>query len=184
MARLNGTLSDFQLQYDPAEIPKLVAEYMASEGQGDREMEAAGRRIAGGDFSRANFESVCRWKSARPIRLLTNNTDTEIEHALKTAVSAKEVKAAVNALIALSGVAVKMASAILTAIDPKRYTVLDFRALEALGVDDDDDVDFYVLYVEACRSISGKYGVGMRDFDRANWQWSKRKSEARRERGQ
>jgi hypothetical protein len=39
-----------------------------------------------------------------------------------------------------------MTSAILTAIDPDCYTVLDFRALEALGLEDSDDVDFDVLW--------------------------------------
>ncbi len=69
-----------------------------------------------------------------------------------------------------------MASAILTAMDPERYTVLDVRALEALGVKDGDDIDLYVAYVEACRRLAKQYGVTLRDFDRANWQWSKRKS--------
>jgi hypothetical protein len=86
------------------------------------------------------------------------------------------VKEAVNALITLDGVGVKMASAILTAIDPERYTVLDFRALEALNVKNSENVNLYVLYVDACRSMAKEYGVTMRDFDRANWQWSKRKS--------
>ncbi len=69
-----------------------------------------------------------------------------------------------------------MASAILTAINPERYTVLDFRALEAVGLDNNDDIDFYVLYVGACRRLAQNHGVTMRVFDRANWQWSKRKS--------
>ena len=36
--------------------------------------------------------------------------------------------------------------------------------------------ELYVLYVEACRRMAEIYQVGMRDFDRANWQWSKRKA--------
>ena len=72
-----------------------------------------------------------------------------------------------------------MASAILTAIDPERYTVLDVRALEALGVKNSANVDLYIRYVEACRSMAMKYGVKMRDFDRANWRWSKRKAKVR-----
>ena len=68
-----------------------------------------------------------------------------------------------------------MASAILTAIDPEHYTVLDTRALEALGLPDSDDVDFYVLYVDECRRMATNYGATLRGFDRANWQWSKNK---------
>ena len=176
MTRFREGTPNFQLQYDPADIPKLAAEYMAKFGADDQVMEDAGRRIASGDVSRPNLEAICRWKSARRIRLLDKNTDAEIEQALKQAIAAADVKEAVEALITLAGVGVKMASAILTAINPERYTVLDFRALEALNVKNSENVDFYVLYVKACRSMAKKYGITMRDFDRANWQWSKLKS--------
>jgi hypothetical protein len=167
---------NFQLQYDPANIPKLAAEYMANPRANDQVMEDAGRRIASGDFSRPNLEVIYRWKSPRRIRLLGQNTDAEIEQALKQAIGAADAKEAVDALTTLDGVGVKMASAILTAIDPERYTVLDFRALEALNVKDSGNAHLYVVYVEACRSRAKKYGVTMRDFDRANWQWSRSKS--------
>ena len=40
-----------------------------------------------------------------------------------------------------------MASAILPALDPEKYTVIDFRALEALGVADADaNLEFYIRY--------------------------------------
>lgn len=34
------------------------------------------------------------------------------------------------------------------------YTVCDFRASGALGVNDGNDVNFYVAYLKACREIS------------------------------
>ena len=157
---------NFLLQYDPADIPKLAAEYMATFAEADREMETAGRRIASGDFSRTNLEVIYRWKSARRIGLLANNTDSTIAQALQRATSARDVREAVLLLMRLEGVGVKMASAILTAIDPERYTVLDVRALEALGMENSEDIDLYVLYVEACREMARKYGVKMRDLDR------------------
>jgi hypothetical protein len=176
MTRSRKEPPNFQLQYDPADIPKLAAKYMATWAKADGEMEAAGRRIASGELTRTNLEVIYRWKSARRIGLLANNTDATIAQALKRAISAKEVREAVRSLTCLEGVGVKMASAILTAIDPERYTVLDVRALDALGVENSEDIDLYVLYVEACRGMARKYGVKMRDLDRANWQWSKRKS--------
>jgi len=36
--------------------------------------------------------------------------------------------------------------------------------------------NFAACLREACRSMAKKYGVNVRDFDRANWRWSKRKS--------
>ncbi len=171
---------NFQLQYDPAEIPKLAAEYMKVFATDDCEMEQAGRRIATGEFSRSNLKVICQWKSERRLDLLDANTDAQIERALRRAVSAKGAREAVESLTSLSGVAVRMASAVLTAIDSASYSVLDYRALEALGIEDaqnaDYSVDLYISYLEACRSMAKRYGVTMRDFDRANWQWSKRQS--------
>jgi hypothetical protein len=166
----------FQLQYNPADIPSLAAEYMRTQRERDQEMEDAGRRIANGPVRRSDLETIYRWKSARRIALFRKNTDLQIELALEEAIKRADIKQAICSLARLDGVGVKMASAILTAIDPERYTVLDFRALEALGARNSDDVDLYVLYVEACRNMAKQYGVKMRDFDRANWQWSKRKS--------
>ncbi len=168
----------FQLQYDATDIQKLADEYMASkEGAKDRVMEEAGRRIVAGDFSRPNLEDIYKWKAARAIRWLRKNTDIAVKMAIEGAVAAADVKQAVDALTVLRGVRVKMASAILTAINPERYTVLDFRALEALGSEDSEDLDLYVEYLEFCQNSARRYRITMRNFDRANWQWSKNKAE-------
>jgi hypothetical protein len=66
-----------------------------------------------------------------------------------------------------------MASAILTAMFPTLYTVCDFRASHALGQKDFSSLRYYVAYLAACREMAARYGVSLRDFDRANWQWSK-----------
>jgi hypothetical protein len=183
MGGLRKRPHEFQLQYDPADIPKLAAEYMASPIRGmtraddDREMEKAGSRIVSGNLSLQNLEVIYRWKSPRRIGLLKENTAAAIGQALNHALCAKTIREAVDSLTCLDGVGVKTASAILTAIDQKRYTVLDWRSLEALGVEDGESVDLYIRYVEASGSMAKEYGVTMRDFDRANWQWSKNNSE-------
>jgi hypothetical protein len=83
---------------------------------------------------------------------------------------------AVAVLTALHGVGIPIASAILTAVAPKRYTVFDFRALEALGVKNwTESVNFYIAYLNACRDLASRHGKTLRDFDRALWQWSKEK---------
>src|SRR6266849_3811005 len=176
---------EFQLQYDPADIPKLAAEYMASptrdmtRADDDQEMEKAGSRIVSGDLSLQNLEVIYRWKSPRRIGLLKENSPAAIGRALNHALCAKTIREAVDSLTCLDGVGVKTASAILTAIDQKRYNVLDIRSLQALGRENSESVNLYVRYVEACGSMAKKYGVTMRDFDRAKWQWSKNKSELR-----
>jgi hypothetical protein len=183
MARFRKGPPEFELQYDPADIPKFAKEYLdyldtllPDDYRQDRVMEAAGKRIASKDFSRANLKAICKWKSPRSVGLLDDNSNAEIEQALEQAMSTVDVKVAIGSLKTLVGVGVKTASAILTAIYPERYTVLDFRALQALGVEDSNSMELYVLYLDACLSMANKYGVTMRNFDRANWQWSKRRS--------
>jgi hypothetical protein len=71
---------------------------------------------------------------------------------------------------------VPVASAVLTAINPERYTIIDFRALESLGINDYNlTVDYYLDYLKQCRELAGQHSVSLRDLDRALWQWSKEK---------
>jgi hypothetical protein len=67
-----------------------------------------------------------------------------------------------------------MASAILTAIDQNRHTIIDWRALHALGVPDwPIDVNFYLKrYYPECSRIAQQTGLSLRTVDRALWQWS------------
>ena len=85
----------------------------------------------------------------------------------------KTERAAIAVLLGLQGVHVPVASAILTAIDPERYTVIDFRALEALGSKSKDrSVNFYLVYLHACRQLAEEHQVTLRRLDRALWHWS------------
>lgn len=179
---------NFQLQYDHVDIPQFAAEYLATRYKGgtaadeDRKMEEAGRSIVGGEVTRRNVEKIYKWKSHRRMDLFVQNTDEEIEQAVIGAINAKTPKEAIESLTRLEGVGVKMASAILTAMFPELYTVCDFRASEALGAKDGNDVDFYVVYLDACRRMAKEYGVTLRDFDRGNWQWSKNRAKDKKQR--
>jgi hypothetical protein len=74
----------------------------------------------------------------------------------------------------LNGVQTPVASAVLTAIDPARYTVIDFRALESLGIKNKTiTVDFYLEYLGYCRRLANKFRITLRHMDRVLWQWSK-----------
>jgi len=167
----------FALQYDSSMVKPLAAEYKRDDPDAsDEAMEAAGKRIAEGNFSIDNLEIIYDWKSPRRRALLRLNSSERIERALKNALRAQDVGQAVCALTQLKGIGVKMASAILTAMDPDRYTVLDFRALQALGCEDHEEIEFYVDYLAYCKEKAAELGVSLRDFDRANWQWSKNRA--------
>ena len=114
---------------------------------------------------------------------LIANSEAQIRKILAVAASPEtSTRGAINALTELRGVDLPIASAILACIDPERYTVLDFRALEALG-HARHDVDFYVEYVAFCKHLAD-CGViqpqanlpgptSLHALERALWEWSR-----------
>jgi hypothetical protein len=163
---------NFVLQFDPSEIQALAQRYGY---QQDDDAFAAGKKIVAGDYSRDNLKVIVRWKSARKIAFIDDNTDAEIAKALRFACDIRTTeKSAIEVLDRLHGVGVPMASAILTTINSEKYTVIDVRALESLGLSKwDGTSSFYIDYLQECRALTFKYKVSLRTLDRALWQWSK-----------
>jgi hypothetical protein len=161
----------FCLQFDRSDISKYSDRYAYPD---DRDALDAGCRIAKGECSRSNLVAIFRWKTnGRGARRIDRNTNTEIADALHLASIAQTERAAISVLTGLYGVDVPVASAILTAIDPEKYTIIDFRALEALGSNSKNrSVGFYLEYLATCRKLASENGINLRQLDRALWQWS------------
>jgi hypothetical protein len=140
--------------------------------------EIAGRSILEGDFSRRHFDTIFEWKTgnrgkSRPAK----NNDKSIARALKLVVEERDNPIRpIDALTQLSGVGVPVASAIMTAVFPGRFTVIDFRALSALSVEgySTSSSEKYLEYVEYCIALARNWGVTLRDLDRALWKWSEK----------
>src|SRR5271157_6500772 len=125
---MNQKPTTFVLQFDPSEIDALAERYCPEQ---DTKAFEAGSDIARGNCSRENLEAIVHWKSPRRMALLDINTDEEIGDSLRFASDPfTPERSAVEVLGKLHGVGVPVASAILTAIKPEKYTVIDFRALE------------------------------------------------------
>jgi len=176
---------DFKLQYDPTAIPALAARYLATPYQDraaadwDRLAEEAGWRLVNCPFDVADVGTIVLWKSHRRMDLFEQNDPSDVEAAVKDAIAAThaaDVRGAIQSLTRRSGVGLKMASAILTAMFPTLYTVCDFRASHALGQKDFSSLRYYIEYLAECRAMAAQYRVSLRDFDRANWRWSKEQS--------
>jgi hypothetical protein len=166
-------MTDFVLQFDSSEIAALAARYGYEQ---DDEALKAGSNIAGGNYSRDNLKIIVHWKSPRKIAYIDDNTDIEIARALRFASDPRtSERSAVDVLDRLHGVGVPIASAILTTMFPEKYTIIDFRALESLGVvkAPSDSVDYYLNYLAKCRELARGHNVSLRTLDRALWQWSK-----------
>jgi hypothetical protein len=123
---------EFALQFASSEIDVLAERYGAAQ---DNSAILVGKRIASGDYSRDNLRIIVNWKSPRRAALIDDNTEGDIAVALQFAAAPTTPEAmAVAVLTTLRGVGIPMASAILTTINPDRYTVLHSRALESLGM--------------------------------------------------
>jgi hypothetical protein len=161
------------------EAVRLAADYEADEDEGAL---AAGRAIREGDLSPENLRIIYRWKTKdRGKSRLAQNSDVEIRDALRLAVSAETPRAAIAVLTDLYGVDTPVASAVMTVIRPERFTILDFRALEALGNPTGDrSVPFYLAYLGYCTDLASRWEMPLRQLDRALWQWSRVRSGAAR----
>jgi|SRR5215469_4694842 len=132
---------------------------------------ASGKRIAAGKAEAGELDAIIRWKSPRPLsRIMRGNTPDELSEALRVAVAATQVRTAVGVLCGLNGVDVAMASAILTVIQPERHTVIEKRALDALGVSKSWlTVADYLQYLGFCKGKAKELGLNLRDLDQGLW---------------
>ncbi len=87
---------------------------------------------ATGGFTRTEFLAMCRWKSPRSRRHYERNSAGTIRRVSRAVLAARSERERMSRLIALPGVSVATASAILTLIDPRRYGVLDIRCWQIL----------------------------------------------------
>jgi hypothetical protein len=114
-----------------------------------------------GFISRDEFLAMCRWKSPRALHHYRRNAAASVREASRRALATRSERRRIEHLIALDGVSVPVASAILTLLDPRRYGVLDIRAWQMLyvmrGVDANPagrsfSVGQWLRYLETLRS--------------------------------
>ena len=163
---------NFTFQWTRSQIIDALDRYTSNTSEMQRENQAiaSGDRIASGDLDPRHLEAIIDWKSPRPKRLIAQNTPEDIGDALRVACTTPQERTAIAVLCGLRGIRVPMASAILTAINRDRYTIIDWRALKALTVKRSEvTIDNYLEYLAYCRDQAATLQVGLRDLDRALW---------------
>jgi hypothetical protein len=167
----------FTLQFDPSEIEALAAQFPPTDdGPAARAGAAAGRR---GRYTARELLVVCSWKTPRSRPLVGANSPSEIARATSRALAGGVAeRERMESLLGLRGVGVPTASVLLHFAVPEAYPILDVRALDSLGVTGRSTypVDFWLGYLDACRSIASRCGVSLRTLDKALWQHSKERS--------
>jgi thermostable 8-oxoguanine DNA glycosylase len=173
-------LPKFVLQFDPSDISDIADRYSYDDARERRVTEEIGpTALRRGHFTRAEFLEVCRWKTPRSQRLVELNPATDIEQVTRLAVSATSEAVRIGVLRALQGVDWATASVFLHFGHQEPYPIIDFRALEALGVSRGSviySLALWLAYVRRCRELARQYDIDMRRLDRALWQWSKERS--------
>jgi hypothetical protein len=169
----------FALQFSLDEVEALAARYNAENSDAEREGKIE-TTIAPcvrdrGHYEQPEFLELCRWKTPRTRKRCESNDSSFVVEATSTSLRAANERLRIGALTLLDGVSWPTASVLLHFGHMDPYPILDFRALEALGVDVPSvyTFDFWWEYMQACRTIADSAGVPMRRLDRSLWQWSK-----------
>jgi hypothetical protein len=132
---------------------------------------------------RENFQAIFRWtlQSFLWIRRLAKFPDGTLADEIKNAraaiidASTGQSETILEALRVLDGlplVSIPVASAFLTAVYPKQFTIIDSQAYKALSVAFPNSLSpgEYLHYLNFCRRQADWLGVALRCYDRALWQ--------------
>ena len=134
------------------------------------------------------FEWIVEWKQERGFskHVRGQNSEDAIREATRRAFAASDVATAIDSLVSvrgggLKGVRYPTASSILTFHDPKRFTIIDPRAwnalyailnaldpsTEVLGRQSDyDSGPIYATYVSLCQTLADLQHLSLRNLDR------------------
>jgi hypothetical protein len=168
--------SGFSLQFDGGEIGGLARRYgYATDHRATRAGRQAQER---GYYTKPEFMAVCRWKSLRSAGRAEANPPAVIRRQTTIALRAEDEATRLRALTELQGVGVPVASTLLHFAFPRRYPMLDWRALESLGQKPRSTypIAFWLGYVDACQRIARENHVHVRTLDKALWQHSRETS--------
>lgn len=151
----------------------LMLAEKAAQADAENEQRAmwAGRALSVGYAPRHCLWLIANWKSSRRREDTLKNEDQIIRQVIADALSYSCATRAANILgERLHGVGIPMASAILTCLDTKKYTVIDVRTLDALGLRGTRiTAEIYGAYLDYCRWDAARLNVSLRELDLALW---------------
>lgn len=156
-----GSASIVRLSFEIAELPAFLQKGLDAD-KSTPEVEHAGEELVRSEFREdltADFvRKVCHWGGydGIAVRVLRHNNKTDVAETMKRAFELTQqgkLRAAIEAMLNLNGLAVSFASKHLKFLDPSRHVVLDRIISERLGYP--RTPDGYCEFVAECESILG-----------------------------
>lgn len=173
MARAARKRRKLALRFKAEEVPYWASRFPGTTG--DTVLDSIRARVGKrGCLTRAEFLTLCEWKSPRSRPHCLENSERTVRIVTRAALASPDEEVKVELLRALRGVEWATASTILHACDARPYPILDVRALWSLGhTGAHVTLDLWLEYVACTRSLATRLGLDMRTLDRALWQYSK-----------
>ena len=172
-----------KLRFPIKHIVKLADQYDKVAGERDRRLteeitkEVFPAYLRKGYLTREGFLTVCTWKTPRSKPHCESNAPALIKEISALVLTTKSERLRIQVWTLLAGVKWPTASVFLHFAFPRRYPVLDYRALWSLRekVPPKYTFSFWEEYAQYCRSLARKAGVTMRVLDKALWTYSAQK---------
>ncbi|MDB4285528.1 DUF2459 domain-containing protein [bacterium] len=165
-----------KLQFKEKDIHAIAARYQYQAGE---------KKLASlkpfvrqrGFITKDELHEIAYWKAPRIAVHVEKNSKKYVSEVTRFALSTPEERARIEVLTCLNSVSWPTASVMLHFFHVDPYPILDFRALESIGVEVPSQYtfDFWWQYVKFCRAVARKNRVRMRTLDKALWQFSKEK---------
>jgi len=106
------------------------------------------------------------------------NTRAYVKEVTRTSFSTSNARLQIEVLALLDGVDLRVASAILHLMFPRKYPIMDYRTLWSLGIKIPKyNFELWESYCNYCKKTAQENHVGLRTLDRALWQFSKERQE-------
>jgi len=173
------------LQFKESDIRFWSDKYDALQNQKGREKEKSLHNFRtdirqSGFMTKEQLKVIADWKAPRSASHVEKNSADFVKEITAWSLSAKEERSKIEVLTLLNGILWPSASVILHFFHQDPYPILDWRALNSLGIKNQKQTNqysfsFWVMYVEFCREVAQHNSVDMRTLDKALWQFSKSK---------
>ena len=132
-------------------------------------------------LDKKRFVALARWKSPRAKRRYEQNDRDFVREVTQLAFQQDDERLSLHILMALDGVGMPVASALLHFAFPDRYPILDFHVVRTLrraglwrgGEAPDFTLAEWLKFTQLMRGRASRLGVHMRDLDKALWAFDK-----------